>query len=110
MEFDAVIRGRFKLVRIEVLDDSFLPASSNRLLSRLTTSEDLYVDHVMLLLARLWVVIDSTVKDQITWDHFFKLQIDRQSVILVSLIPPIKFKTKVLSEIVDNLAHESTAI
>ena len=89
VEFDAVIGRRLKLVAVEVLDDAFLPASADRLLSCLTASEDLNMDHVMLLLFHLRVVVDASIEDKVTGLHLFKLQVDRQSVKLVTLVPSV---------------------
>lgn len=59
VEFDRVIGRRIELIAVEVLYNATLPPSSDRLLTTLTTSEDLNVYHVMLLCLQLGVEISS---------------------------------------------------
>ena len=105
-----MVRGRFKLIRVEIFDDTFLPASTDCLSSGLPTSENFNMNHVMLLLTKLCVIVDSTIEDKIPRFHLFKLKINRQSVILVSLIPSVKFEAKVFSQIIDDLPDQCTAV
>ena len=64
----------------------------------------------MLLLSALFVEVDTAVEDQITRLHLFELEVDRQRVILVGLVPTVKFEAKILTQIVHDLAHKGAAV
>ena len=66
--------------------------------------------HVVLLLSALFVEVDAAVEDQITRLHLFELEVDRQRVILVGLVPTVKFEAKILTQIVHDLAHKGAAV
>ena len=68
----AMVAGRFKLVGVEILNDTFLPARSDGLRARLSPCEDFNMHHVMLLLSQLLVVVDGAVEHQISWLHLFE--------------------------------------
>ena len=89
MELDRMVSSRLKLIRIEVLDDALLPSCTNGLLASLTTCEHLDMHHVMLLLPTLRVEVDATIEDQVTRLHLLKLEINRQCIILICLVPSI---------------------
>ena len=110
VELDTVVRGRFKFVGVEVLDNSSLPSGTDGLLSRLTSSEDFDMHHAMLLSAQLRVVVNGTVEDQITGLHLFERHIDWKRVILVSLVPSIQFESEVFSQVENYLADERAAV
>ena len=61
--------------------------------------------HSVLLLAQFGVVVDGAVKDKISRLHLLEWHIYRQCVILIRLVPPIQFESKVFSQIVNHLAH-----
>jgi hypothetical protein len=105
MEFNAVVGLRFKFVGIKVLNNTSLPSGANRLFSSGATSIDLNMDDVVALRPKLGVVIDTTIKDDVTWLHFFFLENDWQGVKLIGLVPTVKIETKILSHIVSNLAQ-----
>ena len=110
VELNRVIGCGLKLVRVKVLDHTFLPPSAYRLLSRFAACEDLHVHHVVLLLSTLRIKVDTRVEDQVARLHFFKFQIDRTRIILVRLIPAVKFKAKVFPQVIYDLANEGTTI
>jgi hypothetical protein len=100
-----VIGSGRKLVRIKELHDSSLPSCTNALLSCFSSCEDLDMHHVVLLLAHFVTVIDSRVEDEVTRLHFLELEINRESVVLVSLVPPVKLEAKLFPKIVNNLSY-----
>ena len=110
MELNTVIGLRFKFVRIKVLDYTFLPTCTNWLFSSFTSRENFYMDHVMLLTSTCLIEVSCTVENQITGLKLFKCKIDRQRVILVSLIPMIECKTKIISQVVHYLSYQGTAV
>lgn len=90
VEFNTVVRCRFKFIRIEVSHDSALPTCANRLLTGLSTSEDFNMHDIVALSSQLSVEIGTTIEDKVAWLHLFKLESDGQRVILVCLVPPVK--------------------
>lgn len=107
---DTVVGGRYKFVGIEVLAYTLLPAGTNRLLSRFAPCKHFYVDHSMFLWAKFFVIVNCTVKNQVAWHHLFELQIDWQRIVLICLIPPVKFEAKIFTQVIDDLANEGAAV
>jgi len=110
MELDAVVRGRLEFIAVEVTHDSSLPPSADRLLAGMTTGEYFNVDDVMFLRLQLCVKIRTAVKDQVSWLHLFKFQIDWKCIVLISLIPAIQFESKVFLHVKHSLPDKSTAV
>jgi hypothetical protein len=92
VEFNTMVSGWFKFVRIKIFNDTSLPASPNRLLASGTTREDFYMHNVMSLRSQLRIEVNSAVEDKVTWLQLLKLKCDRKSVELVSLIPTVKIE------------------
>lgn len=90
VEFDAVVGGWFKFIRIEVFHHSSLPSGANRLLTGFSASEDFNMHDIVTLSSQLSVEIGTTIEDKVTWLHLFKLESDGQGVILVCLVPTVK--------------------
>ena len=68
------------------------------------------MNHVVFLLPAFLVVVNGTVEDQVSRLELFEWYIDRQSVVLVGLVPAIQFKAKVIPKVVDNLSYKGTAV
>jgi hypothetical protein len=68
------------------------------------------VHHVMLLCSQLRIIIRTAVKYQIAWFHLRLLQIDRQRVKLVTLVPSIELETEFFTQVVNCLSDECTAV
>ena len=51
--------------------------------------------HYITLDCRFWVEVLGAVEYKVSGLHFFKLKIDGQSVILITLIPVAHFETKI---------------
>ena len=64
----------------------------------------------MFLFSRAIFIINARIKNKISWFHLFKLKVNRQGVILISLVPSIQLKPEFLPEIIDNLSNKCTAI
>lgn len=110
VELDRMIRLRLKLVAVKVLHDAPLPAGADRLLPSLAAREDLHMHHVVLLLPALFIVVYGRVEDEVTGLHFLEFQIDRQSVILIGLIPTIELETEIFAQVVHYLPDEPAAV
>lgn len=110
VEDNRMVSFRFKFVAVKVLDDTTLPPCANRLLSCLPTREYLHVHHVMLLCSQLRIIIRTAVENQIAWFHLRLLQIDRQRVKLVTLVPSIELETEFFTQVVNCLSDECTAV
>ena len=104
VELNTVVGLRFKFIRIEVLHDSALPSSPDRLLSSRPASVNLNMDDVVTLRSQLGVVVDTAIENNISWLHLFFLQSNGKSVELVSLVPTVKVESKILSHVIGNLA------
>ena len=76
----------------------------------MASGEDLNMDHVVLLLAHLFVVVDARVKNKVSWPELFEGEVNGQSVELVRLVPAIQLKSKVVSEIVNDLSDQGAAV
>ena len=76
MVADIVVCLRRELVRIKVLDHAALQASTNRLLSGMTTSENFNMDNIMLLWCDLGVIVSPAIEYEIAWFEFLKFNID----------------------------------
>ena len=100
----------FKFVAVKVSHDAALPACTDWLFAGWTSSEDLYVNHVMLLGLQFSVKIGSTVKNKVSRLKFLKFQIDGQSVILISLVPSIKFEAEIFLQVQYCLPDKGTTI
>jgi hypothetical protein len=74
------------------------------------SGEDLNMHHVVLLLAHLFVVVDARVKNKVSWPELFEGEVNGQSVELVGLVPAIQLKSKVVSEIVNDLSDQGAAV
>ena len=68
--------------------------TTNRFFSCLATQEHFYMYHIMLDY-RFWVEVLGAVEYKVSGLHFFKLKIDGQSVILITLIPVAHSETKI---------------
>ena len=110
MVLNTVVRSRFELVTIKIFDFASLPASTDRLLSSLTTCKNFNVDHVMFLRLQFFIIIDARIEDQVARDRFFLFQICWKHVKLVSLVPAVKFKSKFITQVIHCLANEGTAV
>ena len=53
--------------------------------------------HYVTLVCRFLVEVLGAVEYKVSGLHFFKLKIDGQSVILITLIPMAQFETKILT-------------
>ena len=69
-----------------VLDYTFLIASTDRLLARLTTSINFYVHHIVSERFYIGVRISCAIKDQVTGFELLKSQIVGECVVHVGLI------------------------
>lgn len=110
MELNAVVRCAFEFVIVKVLNDTFLPSCSDRLISRLTPCEHLHMNHIVLLFAQFGVIVDSAVKNEVARFELFELESDREGVELVSLIPAVQLEAELLSEVPHSLADKRAAI
>jgi len=105
-----VICLRLKLVRVEVPHDPTLPPRTNALLTCLSSREYLDVYHIVLLFSHFWVIVDTTIKDEVTWLHLFLLELNRQAIELISLVPSIKLEPEIFSQVIDNLLDQRAAV
>ena len=105
-----MIRRRLKLIGVEVLHDPALPPCADALLACLTSCEDLDVHHIVLLFSHFWIIVDATVEYEVAWLHLFLLELYRQAVELISLIPSIQLKSEFFSQVIDDLFDQRTAV
>ena len=110
MKYHRVVALGYKFERVKVLNYSFLPPGSDRLFASFSPSVDFHMDHVMLLSSELSVVVGPRAEDKIAWLQIFKLQLNRQRIKLVSLVPSVQLKAKLVTQIVHNLTYEGTTV
>ena len=59
VELNRVVGRRNELVTIEVSDDASLPSCPDRLFAGLTPSENLHMDHIVLLRPQLRIIVST---------------------------------------------------
>jgi hypothetical protein len=77
VKLNAMVGLRFKFKRIEILHYSSLPASTNRLLTSGTSSENFYMHNVVSLRSKLCIIINTAVEYEITRLQLFKFESNR---------------------------------